>query len=147
MALTPFPEESADPRPLSRKKQLKRKQPVNSKHLSAIEEKDAAIRIESISSGLSSTAESPSESLNGIFESQTISPPFGQPLQRELMLDPFGLPLSPQPLLDGQDPLSWTQKKKIIILIQISILSFLAQFLAMDIVSPKFCSCESQLML
>jgi hypothetical protein len=135
MALTPFPEESSEPRPPSRKKQLKR--PAKPKHLSSIEEKDAAIRIESISSGLSSTDESPNSSFNGAFKPETISPPFGEPLQREVILDPFGLPLSPQPLPDGQDPLSWTQKKKVIILIQISILSFLAQFLAMDIVSPQ----------
>jgi hypothetical protein len=59
----------------------------------------------------------------------------GRPPTREIELDPFGLPLSPQPLRDPKDPLTWSQGKKICILIHISLMSFLSQFLAMCIVS------------
>jgi hypothetical protein len=59
----------------------------------------------------------------------------GRPTTREIELDPFGLPLSPQPLRDPKDPLTWSQKRKICILIHVSIMSFLSQFLAMSIVS------------
>jgi hypothetical protein len=65
----------------------------------------------------------------------------GEPLpERELQLDPFGLPLSPQPLGDPLDPLTWSRWKKIKILIHISLMSFLSQFLAMSIVSTSDCS-------
>lgn len=60
----------------------------------------------------------------------------GEPLpERELQLDPFGLPLSPQPLGDPLDPLTWSRWKKIKVLVHISLMSFLSQFLAMSIVS------------
>jgi hypothetical protein len=64
-----------------------------------------------------------------------IYPPFGQPLQRELLLDPFGLPLSPQPIPDEKDPLIWSHGRKMNVLAHISIMSFLSQFLATSIVS------------
>jgi hypothetical protein len=61
----------------------------------------------------------------------------GQPFQRETLLDPFGLPLSPQPIPDERDPLTWSHGRKMGILAHISILSFLAQFLANSIVRSR----------
>ncbi len=43
-----------------------------------------------------------------------------------LKLDPRGLPLSPQPSDDPMDPLNWKPWLKFMVLIQVSILSFLA---------------------
>ncbi|KAF2675338.1 MFS general substrate transporter [Microthyrium microscopicum] len=57
------------------------------------------------------------------------------PPRRPTKLDPFGLPLEPQPVPDDNDPLTWDQRRKVNILILISLMSFLSQFLAMDISS------------
>jgi hypothetical protein len=133
MTLTPFPQDAAGPLPPRRQKPVNH--PTTCKHLSSIEEKDISVFIESISSGTASPADRLDTPFNECLKKEICSTPFGQPAQREIILDPFGLPLFPQPLQDEGDPLSWSQRKKIIILLQISILSFLAQFLAVCIVS------------
>jgi hypothetical protein len=58
----------------------------------------------------------------------------GRPIQRPILLDPFGLPLSPQPVPDEKDPLTWSHGRKMNVLAHISVMSFLAQFLANSIV-------------
>jgi hypothetical protein len=135
MTITPLPEDVSIP-PSKRQKSLKN--PTTCKHLSSIEEKDMDMRVEYISSGSASPGDSLSTNFDQSFKPEICSTPFGQPPQREVIFDPFGLPLSPQPLSDGHDPLSWSQRKKIIILLQVSVFSFLAQFLAMCIVSFPF---------
>jgi hypothetical protein len=64
-------------------------------------------------------------------------PVIGHPFQREILLDPFGLPLYPQPVPDERDPLTWSHGRKMNILAHISVMSFLAQFLANSIVSNR----------
>jgi hypothetical protein len=92
------------------------------------------VRRSSVSSGdLSPEPKPPFINMKGLYSSTTFSP-FGEPVERELKLDPFGLPLEPQPLDDKDDPLSWSQRRKISVLILISLMSFLSQFLAMAIV-------------
>jgi hypothetical protein len=61
-------------------------------------------------------------------------PPFGKPIPTDTRLDPFGAPLEPQPVDDENDPLTWTRKRKLIPLLLISLMSFLAQFLAVSVV-------------
>jgi hypothetical protein len=136
MTLTPFPEYNS---PNGRPKTPRGHVPLpGAPNLATIaeKEKDFDIRVQQLSSGDTSpdtTAPSPETPDNEKYKST--QDPFGELPQRELQLDPFGLPLSPQPLEDPLDPLTWSRWKKIKVLIHISIMSFLSQFLAMSIVS------------
>jgi hypothetical protein len=130
---------------------LKSPMASTSNALPKIEEKDAEIsRYEIIStpesgSGTlgsnSSDAQSRSPSDEEVVKEYY--PPFGQPIQRELELDARGLPLFPQPLPDENDPLTWSKRRKFNVLIHISLMSFLSQFLAMSIVSSPSTSCST----
>jgi MFS family permease len=147
MVLTPFPE-SPVPAKTSKRKQ-KQRSPVSSvsQTLPSIEEKDVELqRFEYMSSseaetvgtggGESSSSGSPSRTEQMDRDSTLLKeyyPPFPQQRPRELVLDPSGLPLSPQPLEDERDPLTWPFRRKLGILIQVALMSFLAQFLANDI--------------
>ena len=51
-------------------------------------------------------------------------------------LDKRGIPLVPQPTSDPLDPLNWTLWLKILVLLQVSLLAFLALFSASLIASP-----------
>jgi hypothetical protein len=158
MTLTPLPEDTVSPLPTGRRKG--QKESIQVEALSSIEEKDVEekdveekdveVRIESLSFCTTDPAASSrdekccslhystSGAVHGNESKQSsYSTPFGQPLQREVIFDPFGLPLLPQPLPDKQDPITWSQKKKIIVLLQVAVFSFLAQFLAMCIVSES----------
>lgn len=53
---------------------------------------------------------------------------------RPLKLDPRGLPLSPQPTDDPKDPLNWNRWLKLMVLVEVSLFSFLALFSASLIV-------------
>ncbi|KAL1863853.1 hypothetical protein VTK73DRAFT_6353 [Phialemonium thermophilum] len=54
-----------------------------------------------------------------------------------LRLDPSGLPLSPQPSSDPMDPLNWKLSVKLVVLAEVSILSFLA-LLSASLITPAF---------
>jgi hypothetical protein len=136
MTLTPFPEDlSTGRRP--KKPKTVQAAPI----LPAIEEKEADIKIQQFfveDSSPESTvfSDTAPDKEKYIHLQDPLSP--GEPLpERELQLDPFGLPLSPQPLGDPLDPLTWSRWKKIKVLIHISLMSFLSQFLAMSIVSTS----------
>ncbi len=47
-------------------------------------------------------------------------------VEAAVKLDPRGLPLSPQPSDDPMDPLNWKPWLKIMVLAEVSVLSFLA---------------------
>ena len=53
----------------------------------------------------------------------------------DVRLDKRGIPLVPQPTSDPLDPLNWSLWLKIIVLLQVSLLAFLALFSASLIVS------------
>lgn len=53
----------------------------------------------------------------------------------EVKLDKRGMPLVPQPTSDPLDPLNWSLWLKILVLLQVSLLAFLALFSASLIVS------------
>ena len=52
-------------------------------------------------------------------------------------LDKNGIPLVPQPTSDPLDPLNWSPWLKILVLLQVSLLAFLALFSASLIVSTQ----------
>jgi hypothetical protein len=56
-------------------------------------------------------------------------------IRRDVRYDSAGIPLVPQPSPDPQDPLNWPFRRKLNVLVQISIASFLAFFSASLIVS------------
>lgn len=56
----------------------------------------------------------------------------------DVRLDKRGLPLVPQPTSDPLDPLNWNLWLKILVLLQVSLLAFLALFSASLIVSPQY---------
>src|ERR1700761_5317442 len=101
MTLTPFPEEAARnlPRPWNEPTRGTPLSSMEEKHfnvrMDSIEEKNAESRIESIASGTASPGDSMSKPSNECLKTEIYSTPFGQPEQREVLLDPFGLPLSP----------------------------------------------------
>ena len=55
-------------------------------------------------------------------------------------LDKNGIPLVPQPTSDPLDPLNWSPWLKILVLLQVSLLAFLALFSASLIVSSQLIS-------
>src|SRR3569833_1634138 len=59
----------------------------------------------------------------------------GDATSRTPRLDPHGLPLVPQPSADPMDPLNWKLWLKVMVLVEVSVLSFLALLSASLIVS------------
>src|SRR3569833_3442414 len=59
----------------------------------------------------------------------------GDATSRTPRLDPHGLPLVPQPSADPMDPLNWKLWLKVMVLVEVSVLSFLALLSASHIVS------------
>ena len=136
MPLTPFPDHQSS---TGGRKTRRGKSPLPTQpNLAPIEEKDkdGDIKVQELSSGDTSPEFlKPSPNVLQNEKQDELQDPFGELPERELQLDPFGLPLSPQPLGDPLDPLTWSRWKKIKVLIHISAMSFLSQFLGMSIVS------------
>ena len=64
--------------------------------------------------------------------------------QPDVKLDKRGIPLVPQPTSDPLDPLNWSSWLKILVLLQVSLLAFLALFSASLIVSLSTGSSSAQ---
>lgn len=58
-----------------------------------------------------------------------------------LLTDPYGLPLVPQPSSDPMDPLNWSQRLKILVVVQTSMIAFTTQFCDGLVVSLHFVTC------